>query len=158
MSKNIIISENYFHSQENRQKRIKLTIHTYIYTYIYTFIYTDIGVLSYITKVNERCMQEQFDAYFSHLLPKYQRAFRQGCVAYIFILVMIKSLLNIRDKKNIYCSFKKIYQKSLTALIHLLLAKLTAFGFDRKSFIFVFANSKKTGNQNQGWNQQFATT
>ena len=57
-------------------------------------------------------MQEQFDAHFSDLLPKYQRAFRQGCVAYIFILVMIKSLLNIRDKKNICCSFKKNISKT----------------------------------------------
>ena len=40
--------------------------------------YRPISLLSNISKVYERCMQEQLDKYFSDLLLKYQCGFRQG--------------------------------------------------------------------------------
>ena len=40
--------------------------------------YRLLNLLSNISKVYERCMQEQLDEYFSDLLSKYQCSFKQG--------------------------------------------------------------------------------
>ena len=63
-----------------------------------------ISFLSNISKVYERCMQEQLDEYFSDLLSKYQCGFRQGYGTLHCLLAMIEKLRKIRDKKGIFVS------------------------------------------------------
>ena len=64
--------------------------------------YRPISLLSNISKVYERCMQEQLDEYFSDLLSKYQCGFRQGYGTQNCLLVMIEKLRKIRDKKGVF--------------------------------------------------------
>ena len=63
--------------------------------------YRPIRLLSNISKVYERCMQEQLDEYFSNVLSKCQCGFRQGYRTQNFLLAMIEKLRKIKDKKGI---------------------------------------------------------
>ena len=64
--------------------------------------YRPIRLLSNISKVYERCMQEQLGEYFSNVLSKYQCGFRQGYRTQNFLLAMIEKLRKIKDKKGIF--------------------------------------------------------
>ena len=64
--------------------------------------YRPIRLLANISKVYERCMQEQLDEYFSNVLSKYQCGFRQGYRTQNFLLAMIEKLRKIKDKKGIF--------------------------------------------------------
>ena len=78
--------------------------------------YRPISLLSNISIVYERCVQEQLGEYFSDLLSKYQCGFRQGYGTQDCLLAMIEKLRTI--------------------------AELSAYGFDRKSLFFVSAYRK----------------
>ena len=54
--------------------------------------YRPISLLSNISIVYERCVQEQINEYFSDLLSKYQCGFRQGYGTQDCLLVMIEKL------------------------------------------------------------------
>ena len=54
--------------------------------------YRPISILSNISKVYERYMQEKLDKYFSDLLSKYQCGFRQGFENQNCLLSMIEKL------------------------------------------------------------------
>ena len=78
--------------------------------------YRPISLLSNISIVYERCVQEQLNEYFSDLLSKYQCGFRQGYGTQDCLLAMIEKLRTI--------------------------AELSAYGFDRKSLFFISAHQK----------------
>ena len=63
--------------------------------------YRPIRLLSNVSKVYERCMQEQLDEYLSNVLSKYHCGFRQGYGTQNFLLAMIEKLRKIKDKKGI---------------------------------------------------------
>ena len=88
-------------------------------------------------------MQEQLDEYFSDLLLKYQCGFRQGYWTQNCHFAMIEKLRKIRDKKDISAAVLTDLSKAFDCTLHnLLIAKLSAYGFDRKSLIFISAYLK----------------
>ena len=66
--------------------------------------YRPISLLSNISKVYERCIQEQLDEYFNDLLSKYQCGFKQYYGTQNCLLTMIEKLRKIRDKKGIFAA------------------------------------------------------
>ena len=100
--------------------------------------YRPISLLSNISKVYERCMQEQLDEYFSDLLSKYQCGFRQGYGTQNCPLAVMEKLRKIRDKKGIFAAVLTDLSKAFDCIPHnLLIAKVSAYGFDRKSLMFI---------------------
>ena len=88
-------------------------------------------------------MQEQLDEYFSDLLSKYQCGFRQGYGTQNCLLAMIEKLRKIRDKKGIFAAVLIDLSKAFDCIPHnLLIAKLSAYGFDRKPLMFISAYLK----------------
>ena len=88
-------------------------------------------------------MQKQLDEYFSDLLSKYKCGFRQGYGTQNCILAMTEKLRKIRDKKGIVTAILTDLSKAFDSIRNnLLIAKLTAYGFDRKSLIFISAYPK----------------
>ena len=79
-------------------------------------------------------MQEQIEEYFSDLLWKYQCSFRQGYVIQNCLLAVIEKLRKIRDKKGIFAVLADL-SKAFDCISHLLKAKLSAYGVDRKSLV-----------------------
>ena len=105
--------------------------------------YRPISLLSNISKVYERCMQEQLDEYFRDLLSKYQCGFRQSNETQNYLLTMIEKLGKIRDKKSIFAAVLTDLAKAFDYISHnLLIAKLSAYGFDRKSLMLTSAYLK----------------
>ena len=92
--------------------------------------YRSISLLSNISKVYERCMQEKLDEYLMNIT--------QNC-----LLAMIEKLRKITDKKGIFVAVLTDLSKAFDCIPHhLLIAKLSAYGFDRKSLMFISANLK----------------
>ena len=83
-------------------------------------------------------MQEKHDEYFVDLLSKYQCGFRQSYETQNCLLAMIEKQRKIRDKKGIFAAVLIDLSKAFDCIPHnLLIAKLSAYGFDRKSLMFV---------------------
>ena len=97
------------------------------------------SVLLYnITKVDKRCIQEQLDKYFSYLLLKNQFGFRKGYGTQNYLLAIMKKLRKIRDNKNIFAAILTDLSNAFDYISHdLLIVKLSVYGFDRKSLIFI---------------------
>ena len=88
-------------------------------------------------------MQKQLDDYFSDLLSKYKCAFRQGYGTQNCILALIEKLWKIRDTKSIFPAILTDLSKAFDCIRNnLLIAKLSAYGFDRKTLIFISADPK----------------
>ena len=86
-------------------------------------------------------MQEQLDKCFNDLLSKYQCGFRQGYRTQNCLLAMIEKLRNIKDRTDIFAAVLTDLSKALNCIHHNpLIAKLSAYSFDRKSLIFVVKN------------------
>lgn len=89
-------------------------------------------------------MQEQLGEYFSDLLSKYQCDFMQGYGTQNCLSAMIEKPRKIKDKKDIFATFLTDLSKVFDYIPHnLLIGKLSAYGFDRKSLIFISRPTKK---------------
>ena len=81
-------------------------------------------------------MQKQLDEYSSDLMSKYHQFGTQNC-----LLAMIEKLKKNRDKKGIFAAVQTDFSKAFDCIPHdLLIAKLSAYGFNRKSLIFISAD------------------
>ena len=82
-------------------------------------------------------MQKQLDEYSSDLMSKYHQFGTQNC-----LLAMIEKLKKKnRDKKGIFAAVQTDFSKAFDCIPHnLLIAKLSAYGFNRKSLIFISAD------------------
>ena len=105
--------------------------------------YRPISILSNISKIYERCIQTQLNEYFANFLSKFQCGFRQGFSAQHCLLVMIEKLRKIRDEKGVFAAVLTDLSKAFDCIPHqLLIAKLSAYGFDMKSIAFISAYLK----------------
>ena len=81
-------------------------------------------------------MQKQLDEYSSDLMSKYHQFGTQNC-----LLAMIEKLKKNRDEKGIFAAVQTDFSKAFDCIPHdLLIAKLSAYGFNRKSLIFISAD------------------
>ena len=105
--------------------------------------YRPISLISNISKIYERCIQEQLDKHFSDLLSKYRCDFRHGYGTQNCPLAMIEKLRKIRDKKGSFAAVLTDLSKAFDCIPHNpLIARLSAYGFGRKSLIFISAYLK----------------
>ena len=91
-------------------------------------------------------MQKLIEEYFSDLLSKYQFSFRKGYATQNCVLAMIEKLRKISDKKGIFAAVLTDLSKAFDCILYsLLIAKLSAYGFDRKLLIYisVYLESRK---------------
>ena len=83
-------------------------------------------------------MHQQINEYFGSLLSKFQCSFRQGFSAQHCLLVMVEKMKKIRDNKGVFAAVLVDLSKAFDCIPHgLLIAKLNAFGFDKKSLSFI---------------------
>ena len=91
-------------------------------------------------------MHQQINEYFESFLSKFQCGFRQGFNAQHCLLVMLKKLKKLETTKEFLLQFSLISPKSFDCIPHgLIITKLNAFGFDKKSlsFISAYLNNRK---------------
>ena len=102
--------------------------------------YRPISILSNISKIYEKIMFEQLNDHFDKILSKYQCGFRKGHNAQHCLLVMIEKFRKIRDKKGVSAAVLTDLSKAFDCISHdLLIAKMNAYGVDKKSLSFVSA-------------------
>ena len=105
--------------------------------------YRPISILSNISKIYERCIPTQLNEYFAKFLSKFQCGFRKGFSTQHCLLVMIEKLRKIRDEKGVFAAVLTDLSKAFDCIPHqLLIAKLSAYGFDMKSIAFISAYLK----------------
>ena len=64
--------------------------------------YRQISILSNLSKIYERYMYAEINAYFDDILSKFQCGFRKGCRAEHCLLYMIEKIIKIRDSKGVF--------------------------------------------------------
>ena len=105
--------------------------------------YRPISILSNISKIYERCIQTQLNEYFAKFLSKFQCGFRKGFSTQHCLMVMVEKLRKIRDEKGVFAAVLTDLSKTFDCIPHqLLIAKLSAYGFDMKSIAFISAYLK----------------
>ena len=78
-------------------------------------------------------MHQQINECFESLLSKFQWGFRQGFCAQQCLSVMVEKMKKIRDDKGVLAAVLTGLSKGFDWIPHgLLIAKLCAFGFDKK--------------------------
>ena len=83
-------------------------------------------------------MHRQINDYFESLLSKFQCGFRQEFGAQHCLLVMVEKLKKIRDNKGVFAAVLTDLSKGFDCIPHgLLIVKLNAFGFDKKSLSYI---------------------
>ena len=83
-------------------------------------------------------MYQQINEYFESLLSKIQCGFRQGFSSQHYLLIMVEKMKKNRDNKGVFDAVLTDLFKAFGCIPHgLLIAKLNAFGFDKKSLSFI---------------------
>ena len=96
--------------------------------------YRPISILPNISKIYERCLYKQVQAYFDNLLSKYQCGFRKGFNAQHCLVSMIEKWKESVDSGEVFGALMTDLSKAFDCLHHeLLIAKLDTYGFDIKS-------------------------
>ena len=100
--------------------------------------YRPVSVLSNLSKIYERCIYDQLQEYFDNFLSDNQCGFRKGFNAQNAILHMIEKMKKARDNKLVSLAILTDLSKAFDCVHHdLLIAKLNAYGVERKSLIFI---------------------
>ena len=100
--------------------------------------YIPVSILSNISKLYEMWMYQQINEYFESLLSKIQCGFRQGLSPQHYLLIMVEKMKKNRDNKGVFDAVLTDLFKAFGCIPHgLLIAKLNAFGFDKKSLSFI---------------------
>ena len=105
--------------------------------------YRPISILPSISKIFERLMFKQITTYVSNLLSPYLCGFRKGCNAQLVLLRLKNKMNKWLDKKECVGLFMMDLSKAFDCIPHkLMIAKLHAYGFDRKSVKLVYGYLK----------------
>ena len=103
--------------------------------------YRPVSILSNISKLYEKCLHQQINEYFESLLSKFQCDFRKGFSAQNCLLGMVEKMKKIIDNEGVFAAVLTDLSKAFNYIPHgLLIAKLNAFGFDKKSLSFISAD------------------
>ena len=96
--------------------------------------YIPISILPNLSEINERCLYNQMQTYFGNLLSKYQCGFCKGFNAQHCLVSMIEKCKESVDSGGAFGALMTDLSKAFDCLHHeLLIAKLDAYGFDKKS-------------------------
>ena len=101
--------------------------------------YRPVSILSNISKVYERCIYDQIQIYFEKILSKYQCGFRKGYNAQHCLIALIEKWKQSVDNGGAFGALLTDLSKAFDCLSHeLLIAKLDAYGFDKKSLSLIY--------------------
>ena len=102
--------------------------------------YRPVSILSNISKVYERCIYEQLQSYFEKILSPYQCGFQKGFNAQHCLIALIETWKKSVDSGGAFGALMIDLSKSFHCRSHdLLIAKLDAYGFDKKSLKLVYS-------------------
>ena len=106
--------------------------------------YRPVSILPNISKIYERVIYEQTQPYFENLLSKFQCDFRKGYNAQHCLMVFIEKWKKCVDNGGAFGALLTDLSKAFDCLSHeLLIAKLNAYGFDKKSLTLVYSYLSK---------------
>ena len=95
--------------------------------------YRPISILSNVSKIYERCIYEPMYSYFNKILSKNQCGFHKGFNTQHILLAMIRKMKASRDNKQFCAAIRTDLSKAFDCICYnLLVAKLNAYGFDKK--------------------------
>ena len=95
--------------------------------------YRPISVLSNVSKIYERCIYEQMYSYFNKIFSKNQCGFHKGFNTQHILLAMTRKMKASRDNKQFCAAIRTDLSKAFDCICYnLLVAKLNAYGFDKK--------------------------
>ena len=101
--------------------------------------YRPVSILSNISKVYERCIYDQMEAYFENILSPNQCGFRKGFSAQHCLISLIEKWKKSIDNGGAFGALMTDLSKAFDCLSHeLLIAKLEAYGFDEKSLKLIY--------------------
>ena len=103
-------------------------------------ITTDLSVFClYISKLYERCMHQQINEYFESLLSQVSMRFETKIQCATLLLVIVEKMKKSRDSNGVFGAVLTDLFKAFDCIPHgLLIAKLNAFGFNKKIIILYF--------------------
>ena len=98
-----------------------------------------VSILSNISKVYERYIYDQMEAYFETILSPSQCGFRKGFSAQHCLISLIEKWKKSIDNGGAFGALMTDLSKAFDCLSHeLLIAKLEAYGFDEKSLKLIY--------------------
>ena len=122
--------------------------------------YRPVSILSNISKVYERCIYDQMEAYFETILSPNQCGFRKGFSAQHCLISLIEKWKKSIDNGGAFGALMTDLSKAFDCLSHeLLIANLEAYGFDEKSLKLIYnylSNRKqrvKINNSYSSWRE-----
>ena len=101
--------------------------------------YRPVSILSNISKVYERCIYDQMEAYLETILSPNQCGFCKGFSAQHCLISLIEKWKKSIDNGGAFGALMTDLSKAFDCLSHeLLIAKLEAYGFDEKSLKLIY--------------------
>ena len=101
--------------------------------------YGPVSILTNLSKVFERCIYNQIAQFFDKLLSKHQCSFRKGHSVQHSLIVLLEKWEDSVDQGHVFGALLTDLSKAFDCLPHnLLIANLSAYGFDNKTVRFVY--------------------
>ena len=98
-----------------------------------------VSILPNLSKVFERCIYKQIAQFFDKLLSKHQCSFRKGHSVQHSLIVLLEKWKESVDQGHVFGALLTDLSKVFYCLPHnLLIANLSAYGFDNKTVRFVY--------------------
>ena len=114
--------------------------------------YRPVSILSNISKIYERCIYDQIEKYFDDILSKYQCGFRKGYSAQHCLMSLIEKWKESVDSGGAFGALLTDLSKTFDRLPHdLLIARLNAYGFDKKALKLIHSYLSSRKQRNSIW-------